>query len=128
MNDANMKLAKAALVIGVMALLIASSGAALARGYGHGHVRFGVYVGGPVFWPGYYYGAPYYYPPYYQPGPYPAAPTYYIEQGSSQPVPAPAPAPSQANWWYHCADARAYYPYVKECPGGWQRVAPQPLN
>jgi hypothetical protein len=31
-------------------------------------------------------------------------------------------------WWYWCADARAYYPYVKECPGGWQRVAPQTVR
>ena len=126
-----MKLAKGILV--VVALMTLTNMSVWARGYGHGHgghVRFGVYVGGPAFWPGYYYGPPYY-PPYYPAvvgAPYPAAPTYYIEQGSTQPAPAPAPAPSQANWWYHCADAKAYYPYVRECPGGWQRVAPQPLN
>ncbi len=24
------------------------------------------------------------------------------------------------------AESKTYYPYVKECPGGWQRVTPQP--
>ncbi len=28
--------------------------------------------------------------------------------------------------WYYCAESKTYYPYVKECPGGWQRVTPQP--
>ena len=94
-----------------------------------GRVRFGVFVGGPLFWPGPYYHPPYYYPPYY-PTYYPPvvvtpapAPTY-IEQGSSQAT----PAPTQGNWWYYCNDAKAYYPYVKECPAGWQRVAPQPAS
>ena len=88
----------------------------------HGHARFGVFIGGPVFWPGYYY-PPYYYPPYYYPpvASVPAAPSVYIEQGGSQ----AAPVQSQS-YWYYCADTETYYPYVKECPGGWQRVAPQP--
>jgi len=102
-----------------------ASGAALAdRG---GHVRFGVFIGAPVFGP-WYYPAPYYYSPYPYPYYYPpvvtvpAAPPTYIEQGSGGQA---APTQSQA-YWYYCADANAYYPYVKECPGGWQRVAPQP--
>ena len=49
----------------------------------------------------------------------PAAPVF-IERAAAEP---PAPAPQV--WWYWCADARAYFPYVAECPGGWQRVAPQ---
>jgi hypothetical protein len=37
-----------------------------------------------------------------------------------------APAePAPQVWWYWCAESRAYYPYVQQCPGGWQRVAPQ---
>jgi len=36
----------------------------------------------------------------------------------------PAPAPSQ--YWYFCNASKAYYPYVRECPSGWQRVTPQP--
>jgi hypothetical protein len=53
-------------------------------------------------------------------------PITYIEQ----PVPQP-PAQQQQSalgYWYYCADPGAYYPYVKECPAGWQRVAPQPSN
>jgi hypothetical protein len=38
---------------------------------------------------------------------------------------APAPPP-QSGWWYFCPGASGYYPYVRECPGGWQRVSPQP--
>jgi hypothetical protein len=48
----------------------------------------------------------------------------YIEQGGGQA--APAPQQTQANYWYYCAESQAYYPYVKECPGGWQQVEPQP--
>ena len=116
-----MKPSKAALTLVVLVLCALASASALAWHHG-GHVRFGVFVG-----PGYWYPPPYYYyPPYYSP--YyppvvtaPSSPPVYIEQGGSQ----PAPAQSQG-YWYYCADSRAYYPYVKECPGGWQRVAPQP--
>lgn len=98
-----------------------------ARGYSHGHghtyshghyrgdIRFGVAI--DPFWP-YYYPAPYYYPPVVT---VPSPPPVYIERGSTIDEAAPAPA-----YWYYCDEARAYYPYVKQCPGGWQRVAPQP--
>jgi hypothetical protein len=115
-----MKLTKTIFSLVVIALGISLSGSALAFHHG-GHVRFGVFVGGPAFW---YYPPPYYYPPYYPPVVQPAAPPVYVEQGSAQ----SAPAPSQGNWWYYCAAAKAYYPYVKECPAGWQRVAPQPQS
>lgn len=95
------------------------------RGYGGGHASYGFYFGLPLYGPG-YYPAPYYYPPYYYPPAVvvPSSPPVYIEQGNAQA--APGPASSQQNWWYYCADSKTYYPYVKECPGGWQRVAPQP--
>jgi hypothetical protein len=51
----------------------------------------------------------------------PAEPVTYIEQGSSV-------APSTESWWYYCDASRGYYPYVKECPTGWQRVAPAPAR
>jgi len=94
----------------------------------HSHLRFGVIVG-PSWGPGYY--SPYYYPPYYAPY-YPpvvverAPPPVYIEQ---QPAPAEAtmaPTAPQTNYWYYCTASKAYYPYVKECPSGWQREVPQP--
>ncbi len=37
----------------------------------------------------------------------------------------PGPQAEQESYWYYCADFKAYWPYVKECPGGWQKVVPQ---
>lgn len=98
----------------------------------------GVYVGvpGPYWAPAYprpYYPRPYYYPgPYWYPAPVyappvvvvPPEPTVYVEQGSA----AASPAEPVAGYWYFCREANNYYTYVKECPGGWQQVAPQPAN
>ena len=104
-----------------LTLILVLSGAfasAPALAWHHGHVRFGVFIGAPPF--------PWYYPPYYYYPPavvVPASPPTYVEQGS-EPT-QPLAQQSQA-YWYYCADAKAYYPYVKECPGGWQRVIPQP--
>lgn len=87
------------------------------------------YWWGPGYWPGYSWGPGYWgprygyaYPPYYSyyPPAYVAPdPPVYIER-------EPAAKPAAPVWWYWCAEARAYYPYVKECPGGWQQVPPQP--
>ena len=125
MKDRIMKPTIATLAVVVLTLLSSASAYAWGR---HGpHVRFGVVVGGPLwFGPAYY--PRHYYPPYYPapayfpPLPLPLSPPVYIEQGEAQPAPAPPP---QA-YWYYCAEAKGYYPYVKECPGGWQRVTPQP--
>ena len=79
----------------------------------HGHgFRSSVVIGGGV-WLGPYWD-PYWYPPYYpyEPVPVVAEPQTYIEQ----------PGPS---YWYYCEAAKAYYPYVRECPGGWLTVLPQ---
>jgi hypothetical protein len=125
-----MKVVKATLGLAVFVLGATASASALAWHQG-GHARFGVYIGAPAYWyPPYYY--PPYYPSYYYPPVVvaPSAPPTYIEQGAGQPAPAPSQSAAQStspsNWWYYCADARAYYPYVKECLAGWQRVAPQP--
>jgi len=105
-------------------------------GHNHGgHWSVGVSIGGPGYWGGYWGGWPWYGPAYYPYGYYPAyypapvvvqqQPTTYIEQ------PAPQPAQQQQSavgYWYYCANPGAYYPYIKECPAGWQRVAPQPSN
>lgn len=94
----------------------------------HGRTSVGVYVGAP--WSPWYYPPPYYYPPRVIVVPA-SPPPVYIEQAPAPvaAIPAPAPAvqaqPAQ-NYWYFCQDSRAYYPYVKECPAGWQRVLPQP--
>ena len=124
----------------------AASGSVMAqhygRGYGYGHgygyganVRFGITLGVPLYGPGYYpgpynaypayaYPAPAYSypgPAYAYPGPAVAPSGAYVEQGFSQ----AAPTQPQGDWFY-CADSKTYYPYVRECPGGWQRVPAQP--
>lgn len=116
-----MKPMKTTLALALILFGTMVSGTALAHGHGHGpRVRFGVFVGAPLFWPWYYPAPYYYYPPYPPVVTVPSAPTTYIEQGSGE------PAAQSQGYWYYCADANAYYPYVKQCPGGWQRVVPQP--
>ena len=120
--------------IGISVLVLfgaLASGAAMADRDDHygGHVRFGLSLGVPLFGPGYYspyYGYPfpaYAYPAYAYPPIVvrPSPPPVYIEQSPA----AAAPAPAQADWYY-CAASRSYYPYVAECPAGWQRVPSQP--
>jgi len=113
-----------------------------AHGYGHGGgVRFGITLGVPLYGLGYYpgyYPYPYAYPApayaypgpaYAYPGPAVTPPTAYVEQGVPQAAPPPTQAQPQAQRqgdWYFCANANAYYPYVRECPGGWQRVPSTP--
>lgn len=87
------------------------------------HVHFGVHFGTPVWW---YHPYPYYYyPPYYSPPvvyyPVPAEPTRYIERGDAYNPPDERPG-----YWYYCPEEKKYYPYVKQCPGGWQKVTPKP--
>jgi len=92
------------------------------HGYGHGHypgprVGFGIYMGVPFGYP--WYAPPnYYYPPTVIVRP--AEPQVYIERAAPQ-----TSAPSQPVWYY-CSNPQGYYPYVKECPGGWQHVVPAP--
>lgn len=115
---------------------IGSTGDAWAGRGGFGHhgnhfrarVGVGVYIGpGFVYgYPRYGYPAPYYYPGYYPP--VVASSPQYIEQGpDGNPVVVPedAGAPAQT-WWYRCDSPPGYYPYVKDCPGGWQQVPAQP--
>jgi hypothetical protein len=106
----------------VLALLAGVLTASSAFAWGRSHVFVGFNFG----FPGYYPAPYYYYPPpvYYAPQPVviQQQPQVYVEQ----PQPQAAPAPSQSNYWYYCAGSRTYYPYVKECPGGWQRVSPTP--
>jgi hypothetical protein len=108
---------KIALVFAAIALGAAFSGAASA----HGRVVVGVGFGfpgwgwGPAPW---YYAPPYYYPP---PGYAAAPPVTYVEREDAQQT-----APASTDFWYYCEQSKTYYPYVKSCPGGWQRVAPTP--
>jgi hypothetical protein len=98
----------------VLAIAVAAGGlAASATASAYWHGRVGVWIGpGPFWWgPSYYY--PYYYPPV-------VAEPVYVQPNPVVQVPAPP------MYWYYCPQSTAYYPYVAECPGGWQQVAPQP--
>lgn len=88
-------------------------------GHGGGHRSVDTHVGvyfGPSFGYDTHY-SPFYYP-YYRVVIAPS-PTVYIERGNPQSV-------VQPYHWYFCANPEGYYPYVQQCPGGWQQVAPHP--
>lgn len=93
------------------------------HGHRHGGSSFGFYLGIPYPYDPYPYYSPYRYP-YYPPVvtvPVPTQPPVYIEQGD-----VAAPAAADNYYWYHCDRPEGYYPYVKQCPGGWERVNPTP--
>ena len=76
---------------------------------------------GPVFGFGVY---PFFWDPFWFPSPYPAytyAPPLMI-----QPEPQVSAQQPASSYWYYCVDAKAYYPYTQQCPGGWLKVAPTP--
>jgi hypothetical protein len=121
------KTTKSMLVLAVAFAGLVGASSVLAQHRHHHGARISIGFGFGVPFAAY----PYYYPPYYAPyypAYYPAPvvvqqqPTVYVEQ---QPAPSAQPS-APAGYWYYCGGSRAYYPYVKECPGGWQRVAPQP--
>nr|WP_315594621.1 hypothetical protein [uncultured Cupriavidus sp.] len=88
--------------------------------HGHGHATFFVVGGG---WPGWWWGYPYDSWPYpvAYPGNY-AGPVQYIEKGDG------SDGASANAWWYRCDQPSGYYPYVKDCPGGWQIEPAQPSS
>jgi hypothetical protein len=104
------------LLVTAIGLSMLATGQAWADHHHHGHARF--YIGvplGPLYYPPPPY---YYYPPQVVLAP-PPAPTVYIEQAPAQPARQPS-----SSYWYYCASARGYYPYVKECPEGWTKEIP----
>lgn len=126
------------LVIGLFVIL-ASNSVWARGGHSHSHLSIGLGYYGPGYYGGYGYGGygfggygmsgfgyPFYYPPsYYYPPQVivPTTPPVYIQQQQSQPAQSAQP---QTNYWYYCQNPDGYYPYVKNCPGGWLQVAPQP--
>jgi hypothetical protein len=107
-------------VLILVLLAFASAPVFAGGGHGHGRVVLGFNFGFPVYAPWYYYPPPAY---YYPPAPVyvsPPAPTQYVERSDT--------APEGAGTWYFCRESNAYYPYVKQCPGGWTRVPAQPSN
>lgn len=93
----------------------------------HDHIFLG--IGGfydPWFWGGpalYGYRGYGYFTPYYSNPPIariPAFPPIYVQQRET------IKAQPKTNYWYYCQNPEGYYPTIKECPGGWLQVAPQP--
>lgn len=127
----------AVVVLALAALLVGSvsSGEAWTRGdhFRGGHFRGGHFRGphvsvgiGPVWGPGIWWGWPgpywsYPYPYYAPPVVVQQEPPVYIQQS-----PPAAPQPEAQQYWYYCEEAKAYYPYVQQCPKGWMTVVPTP--
>jgi len=133
MNARN--LGRIGLLVAALAVAGGASVPALAHGGhgghgGHAHVGVGFYFGPGWGW-GYPYPYPYYYPGYYPPAAaaVPSSPPEYIEQGdvnggeAADTGDAGATAPGV---WFHCSKPDGYYPYIKDCPGGWEQVPAQP--
>ncbi|HZW11594.1 MAG TPA: hypothetical protein VFF81_00190 [Noviherbaspirillum sp.] len=120
-------------LIVLLAGLLATSDSLAHRGSTHRHARVGVTIGIPwgAPWPHPAWPYPNSYPDYYYPYTYSysyppvvvlPSPPVYIEQNAAPPL----NGQQGGNWWYYCPSSRAYYPYVTECPQGWQLVPPQP--
>jgi hypothetical protein len=95
-----------------------ASGSALAHGRGGSRLSLGFHFGVPL---GYHYYHPA--PVYYYPAPIVVqqpAPPVYSERSDV--------VPEGPGTWYYCPESKAYYPYTRECPAGWQRVPAQPTR
>ena len=111
-------------------------------GWGYPYGGYYPYYGG--YYP--YYGggyAPSYYAPYpyYGEGPVAGEAPEYIERGdggapsgaspnappyAERSEPAPQPRRRAEGTWHFCPESNGYYPYVQQCPSGWQRVPARP--
>ena len=132
-------------------------GYAYSHGHGGGHFwgPFGFLLGTAILYsalqprtvyyePQVVYSPPVYYVPsttyvqsYVLPGDQVVGPTYVVPQSAGEPPPPmapmtsnaqPGPGASGAHWWYICRNPAGYYPYIKECPTGWEKVPPVPVD
>ena len=120
------KISFAALVLAVAlsSPALAGHGGGGGHGGGYGWGWGGVAVGAALVsaaylasYP-YWYGHPYSYAyPYVVPAPVYQTPIY--APPPQQAMAAPAPA---TDMWYYCRKSKAYYPYVRTCAAGWERV------
>lgn len=65
----------------------------------------------------------FYHEPVY-PFPDPYTPSVIVVRPPSADTPSNMPPPPQ--FWYFCASANSYYPYVASCPEGWKSVPATP--
>jgi len=115
-----------------MLLGLLTSGVVSAHG-GYNRFNFGINLGpGYYGYPSYDYYDPFFYPPIYSYPPavvmptppivLPQAPPVYLQQETTTAI------QPQTNYWHYCSNPNGYYPYVKQCPGGWLQVNPQPAQ
>lgn len=114
---------------GVLALLaFALTGVAWADPYYRHHprssIRWSINIGAPVYGPFYQPFPPFFHHPFYNP------PLVVVQPPAPQPIyierASPQASALEPGYWYYCQESQAYYPYVKQCAGAWQPVAPQP--
>ncbi|MCX7960849.1 MAG: hypothetical protein N2653_04635 [Burkholderiales bacterium] len=115
---------KAAILAAALVSSVFATTTALAHGRHHGHARVRVVIGAPVIVYKWFPPPPPRYVVLYSPPPraWVGAAPVYVERDADR------AAAADAGWYYYCPEARAYYPYVRHCPGGWQRVPPQPSD
>lgn len=95
------------------------------HGYGRGYGYYGGFYGGVYFDPwlfGYPWGYEAAYPDVVV---MPGSTQTYIEQGTL-PQQSGVPQAVRSSDWYYCQNPAGYYPYVKTCSNGWQRVPSTP--
>lgn len=130
------------------AVLAVTTFAVLAPSLSHAHGRYygsriGVGINLNLF-PGFYhrpyyaagyYGYPYYYPevvvnPVILANPQPTV--VYVDSSPSNYTSVPrnqisnAPPAQSENVWYYCHNPDGFYPSIKSCPAGWQKVPARP--
>ena len=134
---------RAGILAAIAALSLIAMPAWADRGHGHGYgwgwgpagflfgsaLLYSALQPRPYYAPQIVYAPPVYGPvvqPYYEPTyiappvvALPPPPTN-LAQGPSTEMPGGSP------WWYFCRKPGAYYPYVRECPSGWEKVSPTP--
>ena len=111
------------------------------RGHGYGWGPFEVLLGSAILYSAIqprpvYYGPPVQYGyggPLLGPVVQPATVETLYPGAAVVPVPPSAPYVVQSTavtsagaWWYFCRKTSGYYPYVRECPDGWEKVSPTP--
>jgi len=111
------------------------------RGHGHGQFwgPFGFLLGSAIVYSAIQPRTVYYTPQvtYWSNGPVGPA-YYYVDPTYAGPPVASLPPPPQGSsqisalgspgseWWYFCKEPSGYYPYVRECQSGWEKVSPTP--
>ncbi|HYW92781.1 MAG TPA: hypothetical protein VFA95_10080 [Gammaproteobacteria bacterium] len=63
---------------------------------------------------------------YLYPAPIYPYPTVVVEPAPPAAIVNEPSAPPPPQYWYYCPGSQSYYPYVSECPGGWQKVPASP--